>query len=166
MLLFLTTACGINCFSIWSNQMWPLCRNSLRGQSLKHGLTTIGLLLAAFSLVFLIKLLTCLLFCLCLAGNPLQYSCLENPVDRGGWSMGSHGVGHDWSDLACMHASEKERATHSSILFWRIPGTEEPGELPSMESHRVGTTEATERQKQLGAINLFLIACHQNLHFF
>ena len=40
-------------------------------------------------------------------------------------SMGSHGVGHDWSDLACMHALEKEIATPSSILAWSIPGTEE-----------------------------------------
>jgi len=46
-------------------------------------------------------------------------------------------VGHDWSDLACMHALEKEMATHSSVLAWRIPGTEEPGGLPSMGSHRV-----------------------------
>ena len=37
-------------------------------------------------------------------------------------SMGSHGVGHDWSDLACVHALEKEMATHSSVLAWRIPG--------------------------------------------
>ena len=53
-------------------------------------------------------------------------------------SMGSHRVGHNWSDLACMHALEKEMATHSSILAWRIPGTEEPGGLQSMGSHRVG----------------------------
>ena len=39
---------------------------------------------------------------------------------------------------ACMHALEKEMATHSSSLAWRIPGTEEPGWLPSMGSHRVG----------------------------
>ena len=37
-----------------------------------------------------------------------------------------------------MHALEKEMATHSSVLAWRIPGTEEPGGLPSMGSHRVG----------------------------
>ena len=36
------------------------------------------------------------------------------------------------------HALEKEMATHSSVLTWRIPGTEEPGGLPSMGSHRVG----------------------------
>ena len=53
-------------------------------------------------------------------------------------SIGSHRVGDNWSDLACMHALEKEMATHSSILAWRIPGTEEPGGLLSMGSHRVG----------------------------
>ena len=53
-------------------------------------------------------------------------------------SIGSHRVGHDWSNLACMHALEKEMATHSSILAWRISGTEEPDGLPSMGSHRVG----------------------------
>ena len=53
-------------------------------------------------------------------------------------SMGSHRVGHDWSELACMCALEKEMATHSSILAWRIPGTEEPGGLPSKGSNRVG----------------------------
>ena len=42
------------------------------------------------------------------------------------------------SDLACMHALEKEMATHCSILAWRIPGTEEPGGLLSMGSHIVG----------------------------
>ena len=52
-------------------------------------------------------------------------------------SIGSHRVRHYWSDLACMHALEKKMATHSSILAWRIPGTEEPGGLPSMGSHRV-----------------------------
>ena len=39
------------------------------------------------------------------------------------------------------HALEKEMATHSSVLAWRIPGTGEPGGLPSMGSHRVHTTE-------------------------
>ena len=69
----------------------------------------------------------------------------ERTEDRGdekgaafrGRGMGSHRVRHDWSDLACMHALEKEVATHSSVLAWRIPGTEEPGGLLSMGSHRV-----------------------------
>ena len=52
-------------------------------------------------------------------------------------SMGSHRVRHDWSDLACMHALEKEMAAHSSTLAWKIPGTEETGGLPSIGSHRV-----------------------------
>ena len=41
------------------------------------------------------------------------------------------------------HASEKEMATHSSVLAWRIPGTGEPGGLPSMGLHRFGHTEVT-----------------------
>ena len=53
-------------------------------------------------------------------------------------SVGSHRVGHDLSDLECMHALMKEMATHSSVLAWRIPGTEQPGGLRSMGSHRVG----------------------------
>ena len=53
-------------------------------------------------------------------------------------SMGSQRVGHDWNDLASMHALEKEMATHSSVLVWRIPGIGEPGGLPSMGLHRVG----------------------------
>ena len=52
--------------------------------------------------------------------------------------MGSHRVGHDWSNLACMHALEKEMATHSTVLAWRILGTEEPDGLLSMSSRRVG----------------------------
>ena len=77
-------------------------------------------------------------------GNPLQYSCLENPMDRGAWWAAVHGVAKnrtwlsDFTFTFHFHALEKEMATHSSVLAWRIPGTGEPGELPSMESHRVG----------------------------
>ena len=53
-------------------------------------------------------------------------------------SIGSHRVRHDWGNLACMHALEKEMTTHSSVLAWRIPGMGEPGGLPSMGSHGVG----------------------------
>ena len=52
-------------------------------------------------------------------------------------SVESHRVRHNWSDLAYMHALEKEMATHSSILAWWIPGTEVPGGLPSMGSQIV-----------------------------
>ena len=72
-------------------------------------------------------------------GNPLQYSCLESTVDKGAWWAAVHGVAQSWTRLKqlSMHALEKGMATHSSVLAWRIPGTEKPGGLPSMGSHRV-----------------------------
>ena len=77
-------------------------------------------------------------------GTPLQYSCLENPMDGGAWQAAVHGVEksqtrlRDFTFTFHCHASEKEMATHFSVLAWRIPGTGEPGGLPSMGSHRVG----------------------------
>ena len=62
-------------------------------------------------------------------------------------SIGSNRVGYDWSDLACMHALEKEMATHSSVLAWRIPGTEEPGGLPSMGSHSRTRLQRQQQQR-------------------
>ena len=73
-------------------------------------------------------------------GNPLPYSCLENPVDRGAWWVDVHSVaqGQTWLKWLSVYACTGEKiAIHSSILAWRIPGTEEPGGLPSMGSHRV-----------------------------
>ena len=77
-------------------------------------------------------------------GTPLQFSCLENPMDGGAWWAAVHGVAKsptrlsDFTFTFHFHALEKEMATHSSVLAWRIPGTAEPGGLPSMGSHRVG----------------------------
>ena len=77
-------------------------------------------------------------------GTPLQYSCLENPMDGGAWWAAVHGVAKsqtwlsDFTFTFHFHALEKEMATHSSVLAWRIPGTGEPGGLPSMGSYRVG----------------------------
>ena len=75
-------------------------------------------------------------------GTPLQYSCLENPMDGGAVWAAVHAKGWTWlSDFTFtfhFHALEKEMATHSSVLAWRIPGTEGPGGLPSVGSHRVG----------------------------
>ena len=76
-------------------------------------------------------------------GTPFQYSCLEYPMDRGAWWAAVPGVAKsrtrlsDFTFTFHFHALEEEMATHSSALAWRIPGTEEPGGLPSMGSHRV-----------------------------
>ena len=77
-------------------------------------------------------------------GTPLQYSCLESPMDRGAWWAAVHGVAKSQARQSVFtftfyfHVLEKEMATHSSVLAWRIPGMEEPGGLLSMGSHRVG----------------------------
>ena len=76
--------------------------------------------------------------------NPLQCSCLENPMDMGAWWAEVHGIARSRTQLSNFtftfpfHALEKEMAIHSNVLAWRIPGTGEPGGLPSMGSHRVG----------------------------
>ena len=73
-----------------------------------------------------------------------QDSCLENPMDGGAWQAAVHGVAQSRTRLSdfpftfYFHALEKEMATHSSVLAWRIPGTGEPGGLPSVGSHRIG----------------------------
>ena len=77
-------------------------------------------------------------------GDALQYSCLENPMDGEAWKAVAHGVTKSRTRLSIFtftfhfHTLEKTMATHSSVLSWRIPGTEEPGGLQSMGSHRVG----------------------------
>ena len=68
-------------------------------------------------------------------GTPLQYSCLENPIDGGAWWAAVHGVARSWTRLSDFtftfhfHSLEKEMATHSSVIAWRIPGMGEPGGL-------------------------------------
>ena len=77
-------------------------------------------------------------------GTSLQYSCLENLMDGRAWWAAVHGVTKSRTRLSdftfTFHfpALEKEMATHSSVLAWRIPGVGKPGGLPSMGSHRVG----------------------------
>ena len=77
-------------------------------------------------------------------GTPLQYSCQENPMDGGAWWATVHEVAKsrtrlsDFTFTFHFHALEKEMATHSSVLAWRIPGTGEPSGLTSMGSHRIG----------------------------
>ena len=71
-------------------------------------------------------------------GTPLQCSCLENPMDGGAWRAAVHGVAKSRTRLIefpftfHFHALEKAMAPHSSVLAWRIPGTGEPGGLPSL----------------------------------
>ena len=82
-------------------------------------------------------------------GTPLQYFCLENPMDGGTWWASVHGIPRsrtrlsDFTFTFHFYALEKEMATHSSVLAWRIPGTGEPGGLPSMGRTGSDTTEAT-----------------------
>ena len=77
-------------------------------------------------------------------GNPLQCSCPESPRDGGAWWAAVSGVAQSRTQLNNFtftfnfHALEKETATHSSVLAWRIPGMGEPGGLLSVGSHRVG----------------------------
>ena len=77
-------------------------------------------------------------------GNSLQYPYLENPMDRGAWWAADHRVTKSWTQLSTFtftfhfHAFQKEMATDSSVLAWRIPGMAEPGGLLSMGLHRVG----------------------------
>ena len=90
-------------------------------------------------------------------GTPLQYSCLGDPMEGGGWQAADHRVANsrtrlsDFSFTFHFHALEKETATYSSVLVWRIPGTEEPGGLLSMGSHRVG-----HDRSDLGAAGYFV----------
>ena len=82
-------------------------------------------------------------------GTPLQCSCLENPMEGGAWWVAVHGVTtiqrrlSDFTFTFHFDSLEKEMATHSTVLAWRIPGTGKPGGLPSMGLTEADTTEAT-----------------------
>ena len=101
-------------------------------------------------------------------GTPLQYSCLENPMDGGAWWAAVHGVSKTWTRLSDFtftfhfHALEKEMATHSSVLAWRIPGTGEPGGLPSMGSHsrtRLKRLSSSSSRTSQGVYATVHVAC-------
>ena len=74
-------------------------------------------------------------------GDPLQCSCLDNPRDAGAWWAAVYGVAQSQTQLSDFtftfhfHALEKEMATHSSVLAWRIPGTGELGGLLGSAGH-------------------------------
>ena len=85
-------------------------------------------------------------------GTPLQYSCLENPMDGRAWWAAVHGVAKSQTRLNNFlftfhfHALEKEMATHSSVLAWRIRGAGEPAGLPSY-----GVAQSWTRLKRLSS---------------
>ena len=89
-------------------------------------------------------------------------------------SMGSLRVGHDWATSISLfffsftfhfHALEKEMATHSSVLAWRIPGTGKPGRLPSMGSHRIGHDWSDLAAAAVGQKDVNRIWRHYRTHF-
>ena len=98
-------------------------------------------------------------------GTPLQYSCLENPMNGGAWSAAVHGIARSQTRLSDFtftfhfHALEKEMATHSSVLAWRIPGMGEPGGLPSPGSHRVGHDWSDLAAAAAACIPIALLLC-------
>ena len=100
-------------------------------------------------------------------GTPLQYSCLENPIDRGAWQAAVHGIAKSWTGLSDFtffllqvpreFIPEKAMAPHSSTLAWKIPQTEGPGGLQSMGLQRVGHDLATKQQQTL---HVLLLLCY------
>ena len=87
-------------------------------------------------------------------GTPLQYSCLENPMDRGAWWAAVHGVAKsrtrlsDFTFTFHFHALEKDMATHSIVLAWRIPGTGSLVGCRLWGRTDSDTTEVTQQQHQ------------------
>ena len=81
-------------------------------------------------------------------GTPLQYSCLKNPMDGGAWWATVPGVSKsrtrlsDFTFTFHFHALEKEMATHSGVLAWRIPGTGEPAGLLSTQLKQLAAAAA------------------------
>ena len=92
-------------------------------------------------------------------------------MDGGGWWAAVHGVAKSWARLSDFtftfhfHALEKEMATHSSVLAWRIPGTREPGGLPSMGSQsrtqlkRLSRSSSSSNQSLTEETDLLIILC-------
>ena len=87
----------------------------------------------------------------------------------GAWWAAVHGVAKSRtrpSDLTfTFHALEQEMATHSSVLAWRIPGTQEPGGLPSMGSHRVGHDWSDLAAAEMLQLHFAAFLVHKILHF-
>ena len=103
-------------------------------------------------------------------GTPFQYFWLENPMDGGAQWAAVHGVAKSRTGLSDFtftfhfHALEKEMATHSSVLAWRIPGTGEPGGLPSMGSQSqtllkcLSSSSSSSRSTPIRNITFFCVS--------
>ena len=95
-------------------------------------------------------------------GNPLQYSCLGNSMDGGAWWATVHIESDMTQQLNC--TLEKEMVTHSSVLAWKIPWTDEPGRLQSMGSQRVGPNLVTKQEQNDLTVLLTLGSLPQPQH--
>ena len=104
-------------------------------------------------------------------GNTLQFSCLENPLDEGAWWAAVHGVAKSQIWLSNFtftfhfHALEKEMATHSSVLAWRISEMGEPDGLLFLGSHRVGHDWSDLAAAAAAADYLIFVLCLFNFFF-
>ena len=102
-------------------------------------------------------------------GTPLQYSCLENPRDGGAWQAAVHGVDKSRTRLSDFpftfhfHSLEKEMATHSSVLAWRIPGTGSLVGCCLWGRTESDMTEATQQQQQEAIQLIFSTQTHIHL---
>ena len=144
--------CRRHGFNPWVGKiLWVLSGNPLQYSCLGNPMDR-GVWQALYHLIFIISFKLAIVSFICGEGNrnPLQYSCLENPMDGGAWYAAVHGFTKSRAWLSNFtfafhfHALEKEMATHSNILAWRIPETEEPSGLSSMGLHTESDmTEAT-----------------------
>ena len=89
-------------------------------------------------------------------------------MDGGAWWAAVYGVAtsqtrlSDFTFTFHLHALEKEMATHFSVLAWRIPGTGEPGGLPSMGSHRVGHNRSDSAAAAMETVSDFIFLGSKN----
>ena len=103
-------------------------------------------------------------------GTPLQYSCLENPTDGRAWQAAVHGVAKsrtrlsDFTFTFHFHALEKEMATHSSVLAWRIPGMGEPGGYRLWDHTESDTTEVTQHSIAQHTVLVFFFLAYFTLY--
>ena len=104
-------------------------------------------------------------------GNPLQYSCLGNPMDRRSWQATVHGVTKESDTTERLHFTTvfqgKETATHSSIFAWEIPWTEDPGRLQSMRlqgsdrTKRLNHHHSGMKQREIWGSTSWVLVGHQ-----